>query len=82
MQVHHHLVSVNAFGVSRKVFNDGGLCELSAHLHATVKHGVHVCASGIYGGGVSRGAATNDEAANVFFVVHRIVVGGVLCHNQ
>ena len=72
-QVHHHLVAVNSLRVSGEVLNRGGLRELPAGLYSAVLHRAQVSPGGIYGGGVARRAAANDEAANVFCVLFHAV---------
>ena len=36
LQVHHHLVAINTFGITREVFHDCGLRELTTHLQTTI----------------------------------------------
>ena len=69
-QVFHHPRAVHSFGISRKVVHVSGVHELSARLHTLVHDRLEVSTRGVDGGGISSGAAPDDQALDVFVWFH------------
>ena len=69
LKLSHHFGARNALRIAGEILNFGGDGELPTGLHAFVKNGFEVGATGIDARGVACGTGTNDKATGLFHIL-------------